>query len=167
MIVCHGSTVAVAEPRILSAYHTLDFGVGFYTTSNEEQALQWAARVAARRKVTPTVNIYEFDSIAAGRALTEIRFDNPDEPWLDFTCANRSGRYSHKPYDIVYGPVADDDVYGTILLYEQGFLDKEAAIKRFKVKQLYNQILFHSPRSLIYLQYISHIITGGAHDGTK
>ena len=63
--------------------------------------------------------------------------------------------------DIAIGPVADDDVYGTIILYEQGFLDKETAIKRLKVRKLYNQILFHTEKSLQFCRYIKCESIGG------
>lgn len=35
----HGSTLAVHEPKILTPSRTLDFGKGFYTTTDFEQAL--------------------------------------------------------------------------------------------------------------------------------
>ena len=39
MIIYHGSTVAVKEPRILKSGRKLDFGEGFYATSSKEQAI--------------------------------------------------------------------------------------------------------------------------------
>ena len=38
MILYHGSNVEVREPKIIVSNRTLDFGAGFYTTSNKEQA---------------------------------------------------------------------------------------------------------------------------------
>ena len=168
MKVYHGSTVVVKQPGILSSYRTLDFGMGFYATSYEAQAIRWAMRVAARRgSDSQIVTEYEYDSEVAEKRLEIIRFDEADGEWFDFVCLNRSGDMQTQPYDIVYGPVADDDVYGTILLYEQGFLDKETAIKRFKVRELYNQILFHTEESLKYLRYITYTMRGGIEDGRK
>ena len=37
MTLYHGSNLAVLEPKLLSALHTLDFGAGFYTTTNFDQ----------------------------------------------------------------------------------------------------------------------------------
>ena len=168
MVIYHGSNVVVLRPEILQGERMLDFGTGFYATSNKEQAIRWAERVAARREsAVQIVSEYEYDSEAAEKELIIIRFEEPNEEWLDFVCLNRSGGTLLQPYDIVCGPVADDDVYGTVLLYEQGFLDKESAIRRFKVRKLYNQILFHSEKSLKYLRYVTHKITGGAEGGTK
>jgi len=36
MIVYHGSNVEVKEPRIINPNRTLDFGKGFYTTTNHD-----------------------------------------------------------------------------------------------------------------------------------
>jgi len=168
MIIYHGSNVAVENPKILQSGRMLDFGDGFYTTSNKAQAIRWASRVAARRENSiEVVTEYEYDKEAAEKNLKILHFDKPDEEWLDFVCLNRSGDTLLQPYDIVCGPVADDDVYGTVVLYEQGFLDKDEAIKRFKVRELYDQILFHTEESLKYLRYITHNKTGGTHDGSK
>jgi hypothetical protein len=162
MIVYHGSTVPVEKPKILQSERKLDFGEGFYTTYNREQAVRWSERVCARRNTNVRViSEYEFDLDAAEKELSVIRFDKPSEEWLDFVSANRSGHASPIPYDIAIGPVADDDVYGTILLYEQGILDKDEAIKRLKVKELFNQILFHTEKSLQYCRYVRHETIGG------
>lgn len=123
----------------------------------------WAMRVAERRMSNGgIVTKYDFDSKSAEKELSTIHFDKPDEEWLDFVCLNRSGDTILQPYDIVYGPVADDDVYGTILLYEQGLLDTDAAIKQMKVRELYDQILFHTVRALKYLRYTGYKTLGGA-----
>jgi len=42
MKVYHGSTEIVEYPLILDTQRLLDFGKGFYTTTNQEQAEKWA-----------------------------------------------------------------------------------------------------------------------------
>jgi len=42
MKVYHGSTICVSEPKLLSASRRLDFGSGFYTTTDLRQAKRWA-----------------------------------------------------------------------------------------------------------------------------
>ena len=58
MILYHGSNVAVEEPRLLKIQRDLDFGKGFYTTSDLDQATKWARRTALRLRLntfkTPT-----------------------------------------------------------------------------------------------------------------
>ena len=41
MILYHGSNVLVTEPKILKQNRFLDFGFGFYTTTNKEQAVSY------------------------------------------------------------------------------------------------------------------------------
>ncbi|MCL2421210.1 MAG: DUF3990 domain-containing protein [Defluviitaleaceae bacterium] len=162
MIIYHGSTVPVEKPQIMKSERKLDFGEGFYTTYNREQAIRWSERVAVRRKTSVRIiTEYEFSLLDAEKSLQIISFNKPDEAWLDFISANRNGHALSKLYDIVIGPVANDVVYTAVLLYEQGLLDKDAAIKRLKVQALYNQILFHTDASLQFCNYIRHEVVGG------
>ena len=149
MILYHGSTEIVEKPRILESARMLDFGKGFYTTTNREQAIRWAQKVSVRRKVDEKfISVYEFDLNAAEKELTILRFDQPDAVWLDFVSACRSGKRPDKEYDLVFGPVADDNVYATLQLYELGILDKEETLKRLKIESLFDQILFHTEKAL-------------------
>ena len=62
MVVYHGSDTIVDIPRILEANRPLDFGGGFYVTSNKEQARSWAIKVAYRNaNHYSCINKYEFD----------------------------------------------------------------------------------------------------------
>lgn len=154
MICYHGSDTVVDAPKILEAKRPLDFGGGFYVTSNKEQAKAWAKRVAYRNNSKKyCVNIYEFDLEKAEQEVTVIKFDKADEKWLDFICANRNGKESFD-YDIVIGPVADDKVYRVVILFENGDIDKVSALKRLKAEVLSDQILFHTEKALSYLNFI-------------
>ena len=162
MIIYHGSTVSVETPKILKSERMLDFGEGFYTTFNYEQAVRWSERVAAKRKTDiQIITEYEFGKEKAGRELAIISFDTPDEKWLDFVYVNRMGKEPDCLYDIAIGPVANDTIYSTLMLYEQGVFDKEDTIKRLKVQELFNQILFHTEKSLMYCHYQKHYEVGG------
>lgn len=160
MICYHGSDTVVDAPKILEAKRPLDFGGGFYVTSNKEQAVAWAKRVAYRNNSHKhCVNIYEFDLEQAEQEATVLKFEKADEKWLDFICANRSGR-SIDDYDIVIGPVADDKVYRVVILFENGDIDKESALKRLKAEVLSDQILFHTEKALRFLKFIeAEVIT--------
>ena len=52
--------------------------------------------------------------------LNIFSFTSADEKWLDFITANRRGRGISEEYDIVIGPVADDNVYLSVKLFETG-----------------------------------------------
>lgn len=154
MICYHGSDTVVDAPKILEAKRPLDFGGGFYVTSNKEQAKAWAKRVAYRNNSKKyCVNIYEFDLEKAEQEVTVIKFEKADEKWLDFICANRNGKESFD-YDIVIGPVADDKVYRVVILFENGDIDKVSALKRLKAEVLSDQVLFHTEKALSYLNFI-------------
>ncbi len=58
-------------------------------------------------------------------------------------------------FDLIYGPVANDDVYEAFNLFAAGVLDRDDTLKRLKVKELYNQMVFTSRKALSYLKFIS------------
>jgi len=154
MKIYHGTNVIIKKPKIINRFKTLDFGEGFYTTENEDQSKDFAVKVCERRSpmLCPIVNCYEFNEDMA--QFSVLTFDTPDENWLDFVVERRKGIALEHKYDLIIGPVANDDVFGTIILYEAGQLDKESAIKNFKVKQLYNQVVFCNEYVLSKLIFI-------------
>ncbi len=155
MILYHGSNMSVEQPKLLVQNRFLDFGSGFYTTENKEQAIGFANKVYRRRQEgSPTVSIYEMDESAAFSSCNLLRFTEPDETWLDFVYMHRTGTYSGKPYELIYGPVADDDVYETFMLYSTGTLTKEDTLKRLKIKRLFNQLVFSSERAISFLKFM-------------
>ena len=158
MILYHGSNLVVSEPKLVIQNRYLDFGYGFYTTTNKVQAIGFADKVTKRRKQgQKTVSIYE---IAEGKAFIEcsiLRFDAPDESWLDFVSENRSGNYEGDSYDFIFGPVADDDVYTTFTLYTAGALTKEQTLEALKIKKLYNQLVLTTEKALSYLKFVGTV----------
>lgn len=155
MILYHGSNVTVSEPRLVEQNRYLDFGYGFYTTTNKTQAIGFADKVTKRRKSGErTVSIYEIDEGTAFAECSILKFESANEAWLDFVSENRSGNYSGEAYDFIYGPVANDDVYTTFTLYTAGVLTKEQTLEALKVKKLYNQLVLTSEKALSYLKFI-------------
>lgn len=161
MILYHGSNVAVSKPQLIHQNRFLDFGSGFYTTTNKEQAIAFANKVYKRRREgAKVVSIYELDEQIAFVECSVLRFDSPDEAWLDFVFENRSGNYKGKEYDLIYGPVANDDVYTTFILYNAGALTKEQTLETLKIKKLYNQMVFTTEKALRYLKFIGTVPEG-------
>jgi len=157
MVIFHGSDVTVPEPKILIASRLLDFGKGFYTTSSPEQAKRWAMRVRERKNSKDQkISVYEFDISGAEKDLKTIKFDSPNSEWLHFVTACRIGKETDHGYDIVMGPVANDNVYATIQLFETGLLSEEETIIRLKVEKIFDQILFHTEKSLNYCTYLRY-----------
>ena len=154
MILYHGSNVTVEKPVLVKQNRFLDFGYGFYTTTNKEQAKDFAVKVTDKRKSgTATLNIYEIDEAIAFTECNVLSFDEPNENWLDFVAHNRQGTYSGEKYDLIYGPVANDDVYRTLTLYMTGILSKEQTLEALKIRQLYNQLVFTSDKALKYIKF--------------
>ena len=151
MILYHGSNLTVSEPKLVAQNRFLDFGYGFYTTTNKVQAIGFADKVTKRRKEgIPTVSIYEIDEMKAFKECSVLRFDEPNEEWLDFVSENRAGNYSGKQYDFIYGPVANDDVYTTFTLYQAGVLTKEQTLEALKIKNENRSELINSNYGLVH-----------------
>ena len=158
MILYHGSNVIVSEPELIEQNRFLDFGFGFYTTTNKIQAIGFADKVTKRRKKgEKTVSIYEIDEDRAFAECSVLRFDSANEAWLDFVSENRSGNYTGEAYDFIFGPVANDDVYTTFTLYSAGVLTKEQTLEALKIKKLYNQLVLSSEKALSYLKFMGTV----------
>lgn len=149
----HGSIQIVPEPQILQPNRQLDYGLGFYTTTSEKQAKDWVARKINSKGSTGFINIYDWDERIASE-LQILRFETPNEKWLDFVMKNRTDVGFQHAYDIVYGPVANDRVYAAFALYEQHFIDKAGLIKELRAYKLVDQLLFHTERSLSSLTFV-------------
>ena len=163
MVVYHGSNVVVEKPRLLHQTRKLDFGAGFYTTTKSEQAISFAHKVMLRTNTnTKYVSQYEFDIEAVQKELNILRFHEPDSEWLDFVYLNRSGNANIALFDIVYGPVANDDVFRTFIYYETGAYTKEQTLEALKIKKLFDQMCFLSETALEQLKYIGFMdLSGG------
>ncbi len=155
MILYHGSTDLVDTPEIRESDMYLDFGIGFYTTTSYEQAERWA-KIKMRRKNTDIgyVSMYEFDFEKACKELLIKQFETADEEWLSFVVNNRKGEYLKHNVHLHIGPVADDNVYQTIRLFETGAYDAEYTVKKLKTEVLQDQWTLHTNEILKYLTFI-------------
>ena len=157
MLIYHGSLVEVEKPKILplNSQRTVDFGNGFYTTTDYNQACRWVSIKKQEKNTAGFVSIYNFnEELLKNNKYNILHFQEATKDWLDFVIENRKNpNYSHN-YDIVMGPVANDRVYTTISLYESQFLDIETTIKNLKTYKLVNQILFHTEQVLKELTFI-------------
>ena len=152
----HGSNVIVDKPSIQYTKHRVDYGVGLYTTTSYQQAVDWVT-TKHNNKVFDSgfVNVYEFDLEKAKLFLNLKLFDlTPSEEWLDFVEDNRTKPEFHHEYDAVYGPVANDRVYAAFALYESNVLNKQETIRELKTYVLKDQWLFHTEKSLDFLKFV-------------
>ena len=153
----HGSTVVVRKPSLRPGRPNADFGKGFYTTSNFEQAVRWAHIKQQREEaVRAVVSVYEYDEQQLNSPEWNIRrFNGADESWLYFVADCRKSR-GHN-YDLVQGPVANDKVFTTVNLFESGVLSAEAAILQLKAYKTYDQLSFHTDRVIKALTFVESI----------
>jgi hypothetical protein len=152
----HGGIGIVEHPQILPSVHLGDFGAGFYTTTDINQARRFVV-TKCNRENTPRgyVSIFEApdDLIRNGYGLDIKVFQGADAEWAQFVLVNRKHRNFEHGYDIVVGAVANDQVYASFSLYENDLIDLNELIERLKVRKLTDQILFHSVRALKLLKF--------------
>ena len=148
MILYHGSNIEVKEPILLKVQRELDFGKGFYTTSDLEQAARWAWRTAKRRgESNAFVTVYEVNEDEL-KNIRLLSFDSPNVEWLNLVVKNRKGEYIAGDWDVISGPVADDQTAQVIDLYLEGAYDEEEAIRRFLTQRLKDQYAFKTNEAL-------------------
>lgn len=150
----HGSTTAVRKPNVKRGRKRTDFAPGFYLTTNFEQARRWAVLKQQREKTTKAiVSVFEFDESNLDNPIYKVlRYNGPSEEWLNFVVRNRKGEQSHN-YDYVMGPVANDQLYATITMYEKGSLTVDAAIVQLKTHVLFNQLSCHTEKAIANLTF--------------
>lgn len=155
-VLYHGGSHIIEAPEIREPNRTLDFGKGFYLTSSREQAERWIKSHLRGKTDIGYVNVYEFDPDDLPAYINMKLFRKPDAEWVDFVMDNRLTEGFTHDYDIVFGPVANDNVYTQFTLFEGGIISKETLIAELKTYKLVDQYLFHTERSLDLLNYKSH-----------
>lgn len=161
MQIYHGSIFVVDKPNLEILNYKTDFGKGFYTTQDMEQAKRWTNIKKKRiekennsKNIQRYVNVYEY---IENKDLNILNFETATEEWLKFVFKNRQSDELVHQYDIVTGPVADDNLYQVLIGYENGIYSMEETIKRLKVYLLSNQISFHTLKALECIKYIKTI----------
>ncbi|MCD7839368.1 MAG: DUF3990 domain-containing protein [Erysipelotrichaceae bacterium] len=148
MILYHGSNLSVEEPKIIKSGRRLDFGNGFYLTSSYDQARRWANLKVKRLKAgEPTITYFSIDD-EKQKELNILRFDSPSKEWLLYVSSNRNKANFIDDYDLVIGPVANDQTMPVLKLYFSGIYDEEEAIKRLLPQTLRDQYAFKTDKSL-------------------
>ena len=163
MILYHGSNMKIERVDLGKCKPFKDFGCGFYTTPLREQAVRMAVRtVRIYQEGKPCVTEFFFDDAHLTSAALNIKqFKEPDNEWAKFVINNRNRLFTDiqnpccnidKKYDIVVGPVANDDITALIDVYLSGILSDEALTRELTFRDLSIQISFHTEKSLTYLQ---------------
>ena len=142
-----------------------DFGRGFYLTDIEEQAKKMAIRVAKIYGKKPIVNVYEIaDNF---KDLDNLKIKNfgieTTEEWAKFVMNNRSRFFTDtkntlcnkdNKYDIVIGPVADDNMALLFRQYENEIIDFQTLLRGMIYKKTSSQYSFHTENSVKLLRKV-------------
>lgn len=143
-IVFHGSNVIVSKPKILVNGYYKDFGYGFYCTNIEKQAKRWALT----KKGPSVVNRYSYTE---NDKLKILHFKTTTEEWLKFVVDCRRG-IEHE-YDIVEGPMADDQIWDYVEDYMADRISKAAFWELIKFKYPTHQIVFCTENALKTIKF--------------
>lgn len=158
----HGSNVKIERVDLSKCRPYKDFGRGFYCTTIKKQAEFMAGRVVRRQGGIETVNTYELnEKIFEDKELNIKIFEGPSKEWAKFILNNRDREYkeitskecnSDNKYDLVIGPVANDDIIVLFRTFTNGLIDIDTLIKELTYKELTDQYSFHTERALKYLK---------------
>jgi hypothetical protein len=163
MMLYHGSNMDFEKIDLGKCRPFKDFGKGFYTSPIQEQAWLMARRtVRIYRKGKPFVIEYFLDDAFLSDADLKIkRFNGPCNEWARFVVKNRNHQFQDREspecnvdgkYDIVIGPVANDDIAALINVYLAGIISEEALTKELTFRDLSMQTSFHTEKAVTCLR---------------
>lgn len=116
------------------------------------QAKEWEYRLSLRDK-SKTYFVYHY-IFEENNHLAIKRFDGLNREWLEFIKKNRSKGGLQHNYDVVIGPVVDDNTMETVQLYIAGILTADEAVERLRYNNVNNQISLHTERALKSLNFV-------------
>jgi len=164
MILYHGSNQEIEQIDLNICKPYKDFGKGFYTTEFEEQARYMAMRTVRIFGEKPYITKFSIDDAEfRDYSIRKKTFDAPTNEWALFVINNRNRNFTDiscsecnldNKYDIVAGPVANDDIRLLFDLFEDNIITIEELKKRLEYKELTSQISFHTDNAVKLLRKI-------------
>lgn len=156
MILFHGSNLEIDLIDFNKSRPGKDFGIGFYLSPEIVQAQEMAEKKSLLFGGQPTITRFEFDEEAAETdALAYLRYEKYSIEWGMFVKMNRDNKTHNQlhSYDIVYGPIANDNIGLQMRRIDAGMIDWNQFVKEleFKGGETY-QYFFGTDRSLKYLR---------------
>lgn len=167
MILYHGSNLEIDTVDFAKCRPYKDFGQGFYLTTIREQAEKMAKRVVRIYGGTPCITQFEFNESAFDDSALSVRkFDYPTKEWALFVINNRNRYFApathaecnhDNKYDLVVGPIANDDLALLFRQFSNGLITVETLVNEMKFKKLTDQYSFHTEKALQYLRKVGTI----------
>ncbi|MBD5103271.1 MAG: DUF3990 domain-containing protein [Ruminococcaceae bacterium] len=163
MILYHGTNIDIQMIDLALCRPYKDFGRGFYTMEIPEQARKMAKRVARIYGGEPVVNVYKIDDDFMKKVGLNIKDfgDVPSESWALFVMNKRNKSFTDFEsadcnfdckYEIVRGPVADDDMTMLFRQYQNELIPFEVLIRGMTFKKVTSQYSFHTERAIRLLK---------------
>ena len=163
----HGSNIVIDSINLAMCRPYKDFGKGFYLTDIKEQAENMAVRVSKIYGGSPVVNAFEIQDDF--RKIEDIKVKDfgleTTEEWAKFVMNNRNRTFTNvkgilcnkdNKYDIVIGPVADDNMALLFRQYENEIIDFETLLKGMIYKKTSSQYSFHTEKSIKLLRKVGN-----------
>jgi hypothetical protein len=145
----HGSNYDFITVDLSKSRDNRDFGKGFYLTTFQYQAKNWA-EILFTRYGGDGIFVYEFE-FAPNEYLKIKQFDGLTEEWLHFIRENRMKGGIQHYYDVVKGTVANDKTNRTLALFVEGIYTAKMALKKLRYNKLNDQISFHTEEAVTCL----------------
>jgi hypothetical protein len=145
----HGSNAAFERVDLAQSKDRRDFGRGFYMTTVREQARTWADIMFARHGGEGRY-VYTFRFEIASELKVKT-YDSLSGEWLEMVKNNRlHGGVCHD-FDVVMGPVANDNTMRTVSLYVEGIYTAAQAIEQLRFFRANDQVSIHTGKALAWL----------------
>lgn len=162
----HGSNVNIRDIDLAMCRPYKDFGRGFYLTDIREQAEKMAERVSKIYGGVPIVNVFEISEDFRKNSDINVKDfgDKTTEEWARFVMNNRNRKYmdihnglfnGDNKYDVVIGPVADDNMALLFRQYENEVIDFETLVKGMIYKKTSSQYSFHTEKAIHLLRKVA------------
>lgn len=163
----HGSNIVIDSINLAMCRPYKDFGRGFYLTDIKEQAEKMAVRVSKIYGGSPIVSTFEIQD--GFRKIDGIKVKDfgleTTEEWAKFVMNNRNRTFTNvkdtlcnkdNKYDIVIGPVADDNMALLFRQYENEIIDFKTLLAGMIYKKTSSQYSFHTEKSIKFLRKVEN-----------
>lgn len=152
MVLYHGTDCLFEQIELNKSVGKRDFGIGFYTTTISSQAENWA-RSRRLRNNSEHAYVYVYE-VEFPDELNIKRFDGLSVEWLNTVRDNRKYGGKQHEYDVMIGPVANDNTMLTVTRYVQGTYTAEEALKRLAYATVNDQVSFHTEKALRGIHFL-------------
>lgn len=121
---------------------------------NFEQAKKWAVSTTHRREEgVPIISVFGADENEFDKLELKV-FEAANKEWLRYISMNRTDRSAVDSFDVVVGPVANDQAIRTVNNYLKGYFIEDIAIQLLLPQKLKDQYSLKTEKALSILKFI-------------